>query len=427
VIEISLQRATRVRTDASAPATCKPPAHAAKGRTPVRLPILPRTRAGCAIAFLAIALLATLAPAADTVPGVVIDHSPASSGIYIGSPSIAILPDGTLVASHDEFGPKSAYYTHAVTRLFRSTDAGKTWRPLTVLHDALWGGLFVHDGSLYWLGVRKEYGDLLIRRSGDGGATWTEPVDPLHGLIAAGHFHTAPVPVIEHAGRLWRAVEDADGPGGWGKCFRARMMSAPDNADLLNAASWTLTNPLPRDPGWLGGKFAGWLEGNAVVLPGGSVADMLRVDFVPAEGKAAVVRVSADGKIASFDNDFVDFPAGGKKFTVRFDPVSKLYWTLGNVILPADVNPDSGNTRNTVALLSSPDLRNWAVRSIVLHHHDRVRHGFQYLDWQFDGNDLIAVSRTAYDDAGGGADSSHDANYLTFHRITGFRSLGPAR
>lgn len=49
------------------------------------------------------------APAAskakESVPGVIIDHSPASSGRYVGSPSLAVLPDGTYVASHDFFGP----------------------------------------------------------------------------------------------------------------------------------------------------------------------------------------------------------------------------------------------------------------------------------------------------------------------------------
>ena len=34
-------------------------------------------------------------PDHSRVPGVVIDHSPAASGRYIGSPSITILPDGT--------------------------------------------------------------------------------------------------------------------------------------------------------------------------------------------------------------------------------------------------------------------------------------------------------------------------------------------
>ncbi len=395
------------------------------GRTSV--PRTTPTVIACFLVVFAIFAFIRTASAAETVPGVVIDHSPASAGIYIGSPSIAVLSDGSLVASHDEFGPKSAYYTHALTRLFKSTDKGLTWKPLAVLHDALWGTLFVHKNRLYWIGIRKEYGDLLIRRSDDGGKTWTSPTDAAHGLLAVGHFHTAPVPVVEHDGRLWRGVEDADGPPGWGKCFRARMMSAPADADLLDAANWTLASPLPRDPSWLGGKFGGWLEGNAVVAPDGSVVDMQRVDFIPAEGKAAIVKISPDGKTTSFDpaTGFVDFPAGGKKFTIRFDPVSKLYWTLGNIILPADQNPDSGGTRNTIAILSSPDLKNWTTGPVILHHDDRKHHGFQYLDWQFDGDDLVVVSRTAFDDGVGGAHSSHDANYLTFHRVESFRKLIP--
>ncbi len=49
------------------------------------------------------------------------------------------------------------------------------------------------------------------------------------------------------------------------------------------------------------------------------------------------------------------------------------------------------------------------------------KHGFQYLDWQFEGNDIIALSRTAYDDAEGEAHNQHDANFITFHRIENFR------
>jgi len=39
------------------------------------------------------------------VPGVVIDHSPAGTGIYLGSPSIAVLPNGSYIVSHDFYGP----------------------------------------------------------------------------------------------------------------------------------------------------------------------------------------------------------------------------------------------------------------------------------------------------------------------------------
>jgi hypothetical protein len=52
-----------------------------------------------------------------------------------------------------------------------------------------------------------------------------------------------------------------------------------------------------------------------------------------------------------------------------------------------------------------------------------VKHGFQYVDWLIDGDDIIAACRAAYDDGMGGAHNYHDANYLTFHRIANFRRL----
>ncbi len=74
-------------------------------------------------------------------------------------------------------------------------------------------------------------------------------------------------------------MEDAAGPGGWGKHFRAFMMSAPAGADLLVAEHWTATNRIGRDPSWLDGTFGGWLEGNAVATPDGEVVDVpMRTD-----------------------------------------------------------------------------------------------------------------------------------------------------
>lgn len=47
---------------------------------------------------------------------------------------------------------------------------------------------------------------------------------------------------------------------------------------------------------------------------------------------------------------------------------------------------------------------------------DRV--AWQYLDWQFDGHDLVAVSRTSW-----GGQTYHNANHMTFHRVKNFRRL----
>jgi hypothetical protein len=362
-------------------------------------------------------------PDLSMVPGVVIDHSPASSRQYIGSPSIAVLPDGTYVASHDLFGPGS---TRDTTLVFASNDRGASWVRLATIKGQWWSTLFFHRGALYLMGTSREYGETVIRRSLDRGLTWTTPVDSTSGRLLPGKkFHCAPVPVVEHKGRIWRGMEDAEGPGGWGEHFRAFMMSAPIEGDLLRADSWTVSNPLGSDPSWLDGMFGGWLEGNAVVTPGGEIVDILRVDTKPEPGYAAVVRISGDGNAASFDpdSDFIRLPGGGKKFTIRYDPKTETYWSLTNWVPPKFDLGQPPRTRNTLALVASTDLKDWDVRAVVLHHPDVERHGFQYVDWLFEGDDLVAVVRTAYDDGLGGAHNQHDANFMTFHRIEDFRTL----
>lgn len=356
-------------------------------------------------------------------PGVVIAHSPAPTRQYLGSPSLAILPDGTLVASHDFFGPGT---THDTVHLYGSTDRGEHWRRRAEVRGAFWSSLVVHRGALYLLGTSHQDGDIVIRRSRDGGRTWTEPRDAQSGLLRSdARYHCAPVPVVEHDGRVWRAFEDIMGPGGWGSNFRSFMLSIPADADLLVATNWVTSNRLSRDAAWLRGKFGGWLEGNAVVSPDGRIVNVLRADYRDPDEKAAIIEISRDGLTASFDPEtgFVGFPGGCKKFTVRRDPRGGGYWALGNFIPPSQRGGNVERTRNTLALVHSPDLRAWTVRCELLHHPDRVNHGFQYADWQFDGDDLIAVVRTAFDDEYGGAHGCHDANFITFHRWKRFREM----
>ena len=92
--------------------------------------------------------------------------------------------------------------------------------------------------------------------------------------------------------------------------------------------------------------------------------------------------------------------------------LSKRYWGLVN----KNANPQA--VRNVLALISSDNVRDWRVDSVLLMHPDAGNHAFQYVDWQFDGDDIVAVSRTAYGDSR----NFHDANYLTFHRVRGFRT-----
>lgn len=358
-----------------------------------------------------------------TVPGVIIDWVPASTGQYIGSPSLAILPDGQYVASHDLFGPGSS---RNKTVVFSSQDQGQSWKKITEITGQWWSTLFYHRDGLYLMGTSREYGFAVIRKSTDGGKTWTDPTDEKHGLLFGdGKYHTAPVPVLIHKDRIWRAMEDAMGPGKWGEHFRAFMMSAPVDADLLEARNWTCSNRLGRDPSYLEGLFGGWLEGNAVATPDGKVVDILRADHPSYPERAAVIEISADGKQAAFDpqTGFIDFPGGAKKFTIRYDDTSARYITLVNYVPEQFRMNQAPATRNTLALASSNDLHHWKVHTILLQHPDVQKHGFQYVDWLFNGDDLAVVSRTAHEDGLGGAHNHHDANYMTFHKVEKFRSL----
>jgi hypothetical protein len=364
------------------------------------------------------------------VPGVVVSHSPASTGIYLSSPSLVILPDGRYCATCDEFGPGSTQRTSAVTRVFISGDRGRTWKRLPNVKPAFWSTLFVHRKALYLIGTtNSEDSRLFIRKSPDWGQTWTTPTDPENGLLRPD------VPVQTNAGsiticngRLWfGSVFDLQGPHGWGNSSRFFVMSAPLKADLLKDSSWTYSTPIVSNPAFLQGGFHGLVEGTITTGPAGSPVTLYRVSYREPQEKALVARTCRDGEILGFDplKDFINFPGGCKKFIVRYDRASKLYWSLSNWVPKRHAGFNVERTRNTLAMIASPDLYRWTIRTVVLHHPDVDFHAFQYVDFQFDGNDMIALSRTAYDDGLGGAHSQHDANFITFHRFKNFRDLTP--
>lgn len=368
---------------------------------------------------------------AQTVPGNIVCYEPSSSQKYIGSPSLVTLPNGDYVASHDFFGPKSSEWHQAVTRIYTSNNKGKTWRYLADINGAFWSSLFVHRGALYLLGPDRHHGTVLIRKSTDGGATWTKPTNKENGVLLTGEFHCAPMPVIEYNRRLWRPMETAHGPIlQWGKRYGAMVMSAPVDADLLDSKSWQASTPVLYDSTFNNGDFAGWLEGNFVVDKDQRMWDMLRVaNKKSPDEKAAMVAINADGKTLDFDpkTGFIPFDGGSKKFVVKYDTLSKKYWTLANVIPDKyrkqfpDRNPSG--FRNVLMLKSSSDLKKWDDVKVILEHEDVINHGFQYVDWSFEGNDIIVLSRTAYFDGIANAKNNHDANYLTFHRIEDFRKI----
>lgn len=357
------------------------------------------------------------------IDGVIIEHSPQSTGTYLGSPSICILHNGDYLISHDEFGKGQKRF--GGNPVYRSNDKGQTWELLSVVTPGVkWGKIFTLEKIVYMIGPSRYGTGIVLFKSEDNGRTWEES----DKIFAEKKFHTAPTPVILHDGRIWKGFEiiDSSLPKQWPKQYCAAILSASVNSDLTDEKNWLLSECLRPDFSWLDGKFGGWLEGNAVYDRKGNMKILMRVELP--EGYeteyTAEINVLNDGGNLDFDPDsgFHLLPGGAKKFTVRYDRKSGRYWTLSNEIVSMRSDKFPGEIRNTLSLVSSKNLKEWIVHKRVISTNDIDYTGFQYVDWQIDGDDIVFVSRTSYYDDSGGAHNHHDSNYITFHRIKGFRT-----
>ncbi len=363
------------------------------------------------------------------VPGTVIAQTPEIKKVNLTNPTIALLPDGNYLAAianaiREPGDPPS-------TSFFLSTDKGKSWSVQSTGDIFVnYGNLFVHNGNVYIMGCAGVKTDVVICKSTDQGKTWTHPTGENSGILLKGSYHTAPVPVVIHNDRIWRAMERSFVE----KERKAFVMSAPVDADLLKASSWISSEALDYRPDWISGNnFKQWIEGNVVVDRNGEIVNILRVDDEKNGQSAAIISIRELTK-SSFnpEQDIIFFPGGGKKFTIRYDSKSDRYWTISNAVFDTDRTTrhagiykngiHCGLIRNHLVLMYSDNLRNWTVKDTLISSRYPFFHGFQYIDWQFEGNDIIAVSRTAFEESRGLPVRQHDANFFLFHRFGNFRN-----
>ena len=192
----------------------------------------------------------------------------------------------------------------------------------------------------------------------------------------------------------------------------------------------------------------GWREGNVVADPDGQLWDVLTFEARPLrQDVAAMVKIEDQGRLLSFEpssdaevpGGFIPFPGAKAKFTLRRDPgIRRLPHPVqrgagpGLAARPMGRLPDGGDCASICGSAmcwrcgASADLCRWRVVKTLLQDdsglapEDSVRlTGYQYVDWQFDGDDLIYVVRTA----ARGARNFHDSNRILFGRERGFRSL----
>ena len=374
-----------------------------------------------------------------------VKYQPERSKSYIGSPSLVRLPDGALLASHDYFGK---LYTlegeNGLTSIYRSEDNGQTWLNITHIINAYWGTMVSLPDAVYHIGVTRDYGDMVVRRSTDGGFTWSIPKDEKSGIVLRGtpagepHYFRIETSGTElvHNGRIYKAYDYhpiMPGEGEWvaGK-FETGIMSADISSDLLDASNWTLSNRVRFDASQYGDPTLaqegnGWLEGTPVPGPDGKIHDIIRMHLLQ-PGKAGFLTLSDDGRELSFDykDGIIDFVGGSSRFTIRRDPKTGIYVTFTNPVLN-DENGKELMIRNILSLAVSWDLRHWRrVKDVLTDdtglepEYSKMLTGFQYCAWQYDGDDdIILLSRSAHR----GAHNFLDAHRLTFHRFQNWRSM----
>ncbi|MEG2088121.1 MAG: hypothetical protein RR022_07945, partial [Angelakisella sp.] len=96
----------------------------------------------------------------------------------------------------------------------------------------------------------------------------------------------------------------------------------------------------------------------------------------------------------------------------------KRYYALVNNITGSNMKQ-----RNVLSLISSLDMLHWTLQRGILNYEDNnywedsTQVGFQYVDFTFDGEDIVLVSRSAIN----GAYNYHNANHVTVHRIRQYR------
>jgi len=210
--------------------------------------------------------------------------------------------------------------------------------------------------------------------------------------------------------------------------------------DLSEVSCWRMSDALPFDPAWVpSAVVAGlaWEEAGVIVDNAGNVSVMVRIDLAhDGCGDLAscnrAIRLKYDVPTATLAFDaVVQFPSGSNKFKIGRRPLAAPtdhFYALTNPVtqVPTSDFPPGSGQRSLLILAHSTDLTTWqscapvAFDDTNLSVADSLRLvGLQYVDWVFDGDNLVAAVRAGYR----GAVTYHDANRLLLTTVTDFAQL----
>lgn len=350
---------------------------------------------------------------------------------WVYSPSVCTL-NGVIYASCDI---KSEY-----TLVFASKDGGATWTQMSKIDKMRCATLFAYDNQLVLLGlyinnVAESIGICGTRSVSEDSLTWTA-VSTIRCEFLEKSGHCSSTPVLFANGRMYKAFEDSnvwalEGSDQGSK--KAFVLSCDLNDNILSGSNWIASNYVTITADWtmeqIGTSNAAHhgtpaLEGNMVQAPDGTIYNILRLNCEPANGYAVCLELSADGKTLSYpdENKVINFPGGENKFNIRYDETTGYYLSLVN----NNTAPYWPMQRNVLSLVASKDLVTWEIVDTILIDRTMLNfdvsmaiHAFQYVDWCFDGDDIIFTVRETMGDT----NYFHNGYDLTFYRLTDYKAL----
>jgi hypothetical protein len=261
--------------------------------------------------------------------------------------------------------------------------------------------------------------------------------------------------------------------------FWVQGIDADENADLLHAPVWRLSNalanpayaqaeklndlfawhfpvaddgelPPPSDPS----AWSGWLEGAPVRLEhlgSGSdvrppILNLLRVAGAPSgnwSARTLFFDAGATPLHAKFERFSNDPGMGVTHAGIRWDSESGLYWMVSNVNRESTRDTTgiglklASQERSNLALHYSRNASDWFTVGMVAYSRDWV-HSFHYPQFIIEGDDLLVIARSHVQSplceatvdhgpdgstAGVATAGHHNSNAVTFHRVANFRDL----
>lgn len=358
--------------------------------------------------------------------------------LFCFEPGLVKLPGGRLLVAFPYHSPERRRppgYQPPIDlpqlNLLVSDDQGRSWRTAATLPWIVGKPIVVND-ALYLLGFYPGGPNFVVSRSMDGGETWSAPTTVFSGKYwncSTGHAILGNRLYWAFGQSSGETVKDNVAVSEIGR--RTVVVAADLTQDLLDPASWRISNalPFPGVPPQLvrDGKVKHglWLEPNVVAVNDSiqviSTVKLFGEDGSQTPGLAALGEVEDDGTALHYR--FVQYyptPGGQLKFCILHDEPSGLFWRTMN--LPASASAaDWGwmgpGDRRMLCLSYSVDALNWMTAGCIALT-PNARESFHYAQPCVDGDDLLVISRTSRKE-----DNAHDANTITLHRVPDFRSL----